>query len=77
MLGVHSGVVRGVAERMLQLVPVGRCLPAKADLRLFRGRKGGEAEHCRVRGRGEGPRGGGHFICLLLFLERKGRAIRE
>lgn len=38
LLGVHSGVVRGVAERMLQLVPEGRCLPAKADLRLFRGR---------------------------------------
>lgn len=50
MLGVHSGVVRGVAERMLQLVPVGRCLPAKTDLRLFKGRRGGEAEHCRVGG---------------------------
>ena len=66
-----------MAERMLQLVPVGRCLPAKTDLRLFRVRKGGEAEHCRVRGGGEGRRGGGHFICLLLFLERKGRAIRK
>ena len=77
MLGVHSGVLRGVAERMLQLVPVGRCLPAKTDLRLFRVRKGGEAEHCRVRGGGEGRRGGGHVICLLLFLERKGRAIRK
>ena len=58
MLGVHSGVLRGVAERMLQLVPVGRCLPAKTDLRLFRVRKGGEAEHCRVRGGGEGRLGG-------------------
>lgn len=73
MLGVHSGVVRGVAERMLQLVPEGRCLPAKADLRLFRGRRDGEAEHCRVVGWG----GGVISFCLLLFLERKGRAIRE
>lgn len=37
--------VRGVAERMLKPVPLGRCLPPKADLRLFRGRSGGEGEY--------------------------------
>lgn len=52
MLGVRSGVVKGVVERMLQLVPVGTCLPAKADLRLFRDRRGGEAELCQVGGWG-------------------------
>lgn len=74
MLGVRSGVVKGVVERMLQLVPVGTCLPAKADLRLFRGRRGGEAELCQVGG------GGGHelfkpvisFVCYYFLRGRGG-----
>lgn len=64
---MHSGVVRGVAERMLQLVPEGRCLPAKADLRLFRGRRGGEAEHCRLLGGGSF-----HFVCYYFLRGRGG-----
>ena len=58
-----------MAERMLKPVPLGRCLPPKADLRLFRGRSGGEGEH---RGGMSFPDPVISFVCYYFLSGRQG-----